>query len=80
MVNCCTFGPTTGAVNKVIAKVKLSYAQTQAYDEALIKAIYKERGKIKSNGDLAYFSKNSKDVQKSVADRFISEAKKLLKG
>ena len=72
-------GPSTSAVIKAISKLEVSYEQTKAYDEVLIKAIYKERGKTKSNGDLAYFSKNSKDVQKSVADRFVSESKKAIK-
>lgn len=49
------------------------------YDKKLIKAIYKERSKRDANGNLAYFSKNSKEVQRGVANRFINEEKDALK-
>jgi len=48
------------------------------YDELLIKAIYAERGKKKSDGNLAYFSKSSPNVQQGVANRFRSECQDAL--
>ena len=48
------------------------------YDELLIKAIYAERGKKKPDGNLAYFSKSSPNVQQGVANRFRSECQDAL--
>ena len=45
---------------------------------AFIKALYAERGRKKSNGSLAYFSRSSKDMQKGVANRFAKESKDAL--
>ncbi len=47
-------------------------------DEEIIKAIYAERGRTKPNGTLVHFSKNSKGVQKSVANRFVTEQREAL--
>ena len=44
----------------------------------LIRAIYAERGRTKPDGSLAYFSRNSPNVQKGVANRFKSELKDAL--
>lgn len=48
------------------------------YDERLIKAIYAERGRKKPDGNLAYFSKSSPNVQQGVANRFRSECQDAL--
>lgn len=42
-------------------------------DSELISAIYAERGKRNTNGDLHYFRSSTKGVQTSVANRFINE-------
>lgn len=42
-------------------------------DSELISAIYAERGKRNTNGDLHYFRSSTKGVQASVANRFINE-------
>jgi len=39
----------------------------------LIRAIYAERGRTKADGSLVYFSRNSPNVQKGVANRFKNE-------
>ena len=49
------------------------------FDEHLIEAIYAERGRKQSDGRLVYFSRNSLDVQKGVANRFVSERAEALK-
>jgi hypothetical protein len=43
------------------------------FDEALIRAIYAERGRKRSDGKLAWFSKSSAAVQAGVAKRFRNE-------
>jgi LysM repeat protein len=48
------------------------------YDEALIRAIYAERGRKKADGNLAYFSKSSSSVQTGVANRFKNEQQDAL--
>jgi hypothetical protein len=48
------------------------------YDEQAIRAIYAERGRKKADGNLAYFSKSSPNVQKGVANRFKNELKDAL--
>ena len=48
------------------------------YDEQLIRAIYAERGKKKPDGNLAYFSKSSPNVQSGVSKRFRSEEQDAL--
>jgi hypothetical protein len=53
------------------------------FDEHLIRAIYTERGRRKPDGRMVYFSRNTLDVQRSVANRFVSEladALKMLEG
>lgn len=72
-------GPKNPIINKAISKMGISYKNSKDYDEKLIEEIYKERGKIRADGNLAYFSKNSKKVQAGVAGRFISEKSKALK-
>lgn len=42
-------------------------------DAEIIDAVYAERGKRDRNGELAYFSSSSRDVQRSIAQRFVDE-------
>lgn len=50
----------------------------EKYDEQLIRAIYAERGRRKADGNLAYFSKSSPNVQAGVANRFRNEQQDAL--
>ena len=49
------------------------------FDKKLIIAIYAERGRVRPDGKLAYFSSSSPNVQKGVANRFKSEQGDALK-
>ncbi len=49
------------------------------YDEALIRAIYAERGRRREDGKLAYFPSSSSAVQSGVARRFERELEDALK-
>ena len=70
-------GPVTPIVHR--ACVNVACAQTDPnYDEQLIRAIYAERGRKKPDGNLAYFSKSSPNVQTGVANRFKSELQDAL--
>jgi hypothetical protein len=64
-------------VHKALAKVKLDKTDPR-FDEQVIRAIYAERGRTKADGSLVYFSRNSPNVQKSVAKRFQNELKDAL--
>jgi len=65
-------GGATSIVHKALANV--SCARTDSgFDEALIRAVYAERGRTKPDGNLVYFSKSSPNVQKGVANRFKNE-------
>lgn len=68
-------GPNTPIVDRVFKNLKSDGIDpsTSNFDERLIKAIYDERGRKLPNGDLVHFSRNSKDVQKGVANRFVHE-------
>ncbi|MCU4641922.1 VgrG-related protein [Acinetobacter courvalinii] len=72
-------GPDNPIINRAISNLGDTPVNTKIYDEKLIKEIYKERGKRRADGKLAYFSKNSKKVQDGVAARFVSEELKALK-
>ncbi len=65
-------GGATSMVHKALARVKVEKTDP-GFDEQLIRAIYAERGRTKADGSLAYFSKNSPNVQRGVANRFKSE-------
>jgi hypothetical protein len=65
-------GGATSIVHKALAKVKCEKSDP-SFDELLIRAIYAERGRTKPDGSLAYFSRNSPNVQKGVANRFKNE-------
>ncbi|MBZ4415675.1 LysM peptidoglycan-binding domain-containing protein [Myxococcus sp. RHSTA-1-4] len=47
-------------------------------DEEIIKAVYAERGRRNSSGELVHFTRNSRKVQESVANRFQNEQKDAL--
>jgi len=65
-------GGATTIVHKALAKVKCDKNDPR-FDELVIRAIYAERGRTKPDGSLAYFSRNSANVQKGVANRFKNE-------
>jgi hypothetical protein len=70
-------GGASTIVHKALARVKVEKTDP-SFDEQVIRAIYVERGKTKADGSLVYFSKNSPNVQKGVANRFKSELKDAL--
>ena len=70
-------GGASSIVHKALARVKVDKTDP-GFDEQVIRAIYAERGKTKADGSLVYFSKNSPNVQKGVANRFKSELKDAL--
>ncbi|NMO21179.1 LysM peptidoglycan-binding domain-containing protein [Pyxidicoccus fallax] len=47
-------------------------------DEDIIKAVYAERGRRNGSGELVHFTRNSRDVQEGVANRFKNEVKDAL--
>ncbi len=71
-------GPHTQVVSIALSYVQRPYGRTKAFDHDLIIEIYKERGRKKENGDLIYFSRNSRTVQLGVASRFVSEQERAL--
>ncbi|MDO9103541.1 MAG: LysM peptidoglycan-binding domain-containing protein [Methylovulum sp.] len=72
-------GPNSKIIQRAIASLQGLDVNAADFDERLIKAIYAERGRKEDDGDLVYFSKNSKDVQQGVANRFVNEQKDALK-
>jgi LysM repeat protein len=70
-------GGATPIVHRALAKVTCARTDA-AFDEQCIRAIYAERGRTKPDGNLAYFSKSSPNVQKGVANRFKNELKDAL--
>jgi len=71
-------GPSNKIIIKAIETVAGNVVESKEYDEELICAIYNERNRKDSEGNLIYFSKNSKAVQEGVSDRFINEKKEAL--
>jgi LysM repeat protein len=65
-------GGGSSIVKNAIAKVDLDQTHSD-FDEALIRAIYAERGRKRADGNLAWFSKSSSGVQAGVAKRFQNE-------
>ncbi len=66
-------GPNTGLIAKVVKELTKETKLADVTDEAIIKAIYAERGRKDDEGKLVYFKKVSKDWIKPLSDRFISE-------
>jgi LysM repeat protein len=65
-------GGASLVVHNALATLSLSRDNSR-FDEALIRAIYAERGRKRSDGNLAWFSRSSPGVQASVAKRFQNE-------
>ena len=70
-------GPATPIVGRACSSLSCQ-TDDPKYDEYLIRAIYAERGKKKSDGTLAYFSRSSPNVQTGVSNRFKSELQDAL--
>jgi LysM repeat protein len=71
-------GGASSIVHNAIAAIDLD-ATLPTFDESLIKAIYAERGRKRTDGKLAWFSKSSPAVQAGVAKRFQNELIDALK-
>ena len=65
-------GGATPIVGRALANLSCTTSDP-TYDKQLICAIYAERGRKKPDGNLAYFSKSSPNVQAGVAKRFQNE-------
>ena len=70
-------GPGTPIVHRACGNVSCPTTDAR-YDELLIRAIYAERGKKKPDGNLAYFSRSSPNVQQGVSNRFKNELQDAL--
>jgi LysM repeat protein len=70
-------GPNNSIVSRALRKVRAGL-RGRELDRALIVAIYAERGRRRSDGNLAYFSRNSPAVQQGVARRFVNEEQDAL--
>ncbi|WP_184717888.1 LysM domain-containing protein [Caulobacter sp.] len=74
-------GPETQVIARAIANVRAdghTPSEGDAFDRALINAIYDERGRRSDTGGLAYFTSASAAVQTSVANRFAEERRDAL--
>jgi len=85
--DCCwstavQHGPGNPIVRGVCAALKAAGTPRpedgNAYDEAVIHAIYAERGRRRADGNLAHFGRNSPEVQAGVAGRFEREERDAL--
>jgi murein DD-endopeptidase MepM/ murein hydrolase activator NlpD len=65
-------GGATPIIHRAIANCAANPSDANL-DEQLIRAMYAERGRMKPDGNLAYFSKSSPSVQAGVAKRFRHE-------
>lgn len=70
-------GPATSIVHRACGTLNCPTSDPN-YDKQLICAIYAERGRKKPDGNLAYFSKSSPNVQAGVARRFQNEQQDAL--
>jgi LysM repeat protein len=71
-------GGKCAIIRKALSSVSVSSSDPD-FDKQLIIAIYAERGRVRPDGKLAYFSSSSPNVQKGVANRFKSEQTDALK-
>lgn len=72
-------GPGSSIIQTAISNLGNLSQEDSDFNRKLIKAVYAERGRKNNNGVLVYFSRNSANVQKGVANRFINEEKDALK-
>ena len=70
-------GGSTDIPSRAVRTVRASRSDRD-FDRQLILAIYAERGRKDANGTLVHFSRNSPQVQKGVAARFVEEQRKAL--
>jgi LysM repeat protein len=70
-------GPGSGIPVRAIGTLAVQPADP-AFDGQLIRAIYAERGRRKADGTLVHFSRNSLEVQRGVARRFVEEERLAL--
>lgn len=70
-------GPGTPIIHRACGNVSCPTTDPK-YDELLIRAIYAERGRKKPDGNLAYFSRSSPNVQQGVSNRFKNELQDAL--
>ena len=68
-------GPASNIVANAVRDVLAAGVQEwdARFDRDVIDAVYTERERRDANGELAHFSRNSADVQRGVADRFVDE-------
>ncbi|HST44704.1 MAG TPA: LysM domain-containing protein [Luteimonas sp.] len=68
-------GPASNIVANAVRDVLAAGVQEwdARFDRDVIDAVYTERGRRDANGELAHFSRNSADVQRGVAARFVGE-------
>jgi type VI secretion system (T6SS) spike protein VgrG3/LysM domain-containing protein len=73
-------GPNTGVVHEALVSVRQQGFTPDAadFDRALIKAIYAERERRNTDGELVHFASDSAAVQDSVARRFVVEERDAL--
>ena len=71
-------GGKCAIIRKALSTLSVSSSDPD-FDKKLIIAIYAERGRVRPDGKLAYFSSSSPNVQKGVANRFKSEQVDALK-
>lgn len=74
-------GPNSAVVTRAMAAVErqgIGPSSGDAYDRALIDAVYDERGRRNAGGELAYFTSARADVQAGVAQRFEDERRDAL--
>jgi hypothetical protein len=71
-------GPGSKIIHKALVALQGADRSAADFDARLIKTIYAERGRKEADGDLVYFSRNSKEVQKGVAARFVNEQRDAL--
>ena len=64
-------GPGTSVFKRALERT--GKTATTVTDAELIEAIYDERGKLRSDGNLHYFRNSTSGVQTSVKNRFLSE-------
>lgn len=75
-------GPGTPVVKRAFEAMRAAGTfdpKSKDFDRLAVAAIYEERGRVKADGDLVYFSKNSDAVQAGVAKRFNNEKAHALK-